>query len=771
MASFAAKSRLKWLIPLTCFIGLGILTVAILLGIGVIPTSVPKSKRTPSPAKTSKTTTHLPLTRDVLSGEPGDVITRFANDGTGWEPHIKAMIHKIVSAGSTCVDVGANLGIHTLAMSAATGPGGHVFAIEPQAVALKHLTLNTAGCTNVSIVPAAAGKTCAPKSVRMCPPVHGNMGATSIDFKGAHGFGELLDVVTVDSLAQTKPVSFIKIDVEGYEMQVLQGATTTIRNARPLMLVEIQERCLVQAGTSTAAVMRWLMGQGYVLYRIQCTEPRNTFWADHLCVPKEKDGERNWAATTGFPCERFDGHGLLKCVFTPAVEHAYTTAEVLQDTTLSIHAMCFNEEDMLPLFVTYYQSLFGDKVHIHIHDNESTDGSRAVALALGCAVHTFTTGGKFNELTLTERRSSCWWPDEESSTWVLVCDVDEFLTITPELLASCAAVPCVKANGIQMVGTDSEHAWPTTITCGYPDNAYSKCVLFQRAAFQQVRFANGSHNAQFVPYGAASFSSDLIAPRAEMVLYHFKYLSAQFAYDKLHPRFCRRDSAMSASIDLQGQQATSLLAMENVMHAERGKCTYLLAASTVFASLPPPVFTQDWVYHHVREVLQQVRTGELSVPSCDALVVEIGAFEGRTTLDLASTFPNHTIVSVGPWGAEITEQFGRFLRNTCRVRNQVRVRRGKSADILASWDPPQVVKFACIDGDHSAEGVYTDARFIWPHVVPEGLVLFQDYKWASPELDGLQCPKLGIRQWLSEHTHDAQVLFVSEQVLFVRKLA
>jgi FkbM family methyltransferase len=705
----------------------------------------------------------------MLSGEPGDVITRFANDGTGWEPHIKAMIHTIVPPGSTCVDVGANLGMHTLAMSAATGPGGHVIAIEPQAVALKHLTLNTAGCTNVSIVPAAAGKTCAPKSVRMCPPVHGNMGATSIDFKGAHGFGELLDVVTVDSLPQTKQVSFIKIDVEGYEMQVLQGAATTIRNARPLMLVEIQERCLVQAGTSTAAVMRWLMGQGYVLYRIRSTEPRYTFWADHLCVPTEKDGERDWAATTGFPCERFEGHGLLKCVFTPAVEHAYTTAEVLQDATLSIHAMCFNEEDMLPLFVTYYQSLFGDKVHVHIHDNESTDGSRAVALALGCTVHSFATGGKFNELTLTQRRSSCWWPDEESSTWVLVCDVDEFLTITPELLASCAAVPCVKASGFQMVGTDSAHGWPTTTSFGYPDNAYSKCVLFRRAAFLQVRFGNGSHNAQFVPYGAASFSSDSIAPRADVVLYHFKYLSAQFAYDKLHPRLCRRDSAMPASMDLQGQQATSLLAMENVMHAERGKCTHLDAANTVFASLPPPFFTQDLACH-VSKVLHQVRAGELSVPSCDALVVEIGAFEGRTTLDLAATFPGHTIVCVDPWGADLTGQFGRFLRNTCRVRNQVCVKRGNSADILASWDPTQTMKFACIHGDHSAEAVYADARLIWPHVVPGGLVLFDDYKWAPPGLDASLCPKLGIDLWLSEHKSDAHVLYVSEQVL-VCKLA
>jgi hypothetical protein len=413
--------------------------------------------------------------------------------------------------------------------------------------------------------------------------------------------------------------------------------------------------------------------------------------------------------------------------------------------------------------------LFGDKVHIHIHDNESTDGSRAVALALGCTVLTFTTGGKFNELTLTERRSTCWWPDEESSTWVLVCDIDEFLTITPELLASCAAVPCVKANGIQMVGTDSEHAWPTNITCGYPNNAHSKCVLFQRAAFKQVRFGNGSHNAQFVPYGAAPFSSDSIAPHAEVVLYHYKYLSAQFAYDKLHPRFCRRDSAMSASIDLQGQQAASLLAMETVMHAERGKCTYLLASNTVFASLPPPFFTQDWAYH-VRKVLQQVRAGELSVPSCDALVVEIGAFEGRTTLDLAATFPNHTIICVDPWGADLTGQFGRFLRNTCRVRNHVRVRRGKSADVFASWDPAQVVKFACIDGDRSVEGVYADARLIWPHVVPGGLVLFEDYKWAHPGLDASQCSKLGIDLWLSEHTSDAHVLHVSDQVL-VRKRA
>jgi FkbM family methyltransferase len=713
----------------------------------------------------------------MLSGEPGDVITRFANDGTGWEPHIKAMIQQIVPAGSTCIDVGANLGMHTLAMSETTGPTGHVYAIEPQPVALKHLQLNTAACSNVHIVTAAAGKACATKAVRMCPPIPGNMGATSLDFKNAYGFGDLLDVITVDSLPQPSPVAFMKVDVEGYEMYVLQGAANTIRRARPVMLIEIQERCLVQAGTSTAAVMRWLLGQGYVLYRIRSTEPRYTFWADHLCVPVEVDGTRDWAATTGFPCDRFDAHGMVECTFTPAVEHAYTTARVVKDTLLTIHAVCYNEEDMLPLFINYYQSLFPGQVHIHIHDNESTDTSRGVALAMGCTVHTFSTGGKFNEHTLTERRCACWWDDEESSTWVLVCDVDEFLTISPEVLVSCASEPCVKANGFQMVGSDSDHAWPPAICTGYPDGAYSKCTLFQRSAFREVRFGIGSHKAEFVPYNGVPFSSDAVAPHTAVALYHYKFLSAQFAFAKLNSRLKRRDPSMSSAMDTQGQLATSLEAMSATMLAQRAKCTALPGALTLFGHMPSPSFTQDWACF-VRKVLLQVRTGELAVPSCDALVVEIGAFEGRTTLDLAQTFPHHTIVCVDPWAdgnyseklaIDLSGQFGRYLRNTCRVRNQVQIHRGMSADVFAHWEPHNTIKFAFINGDHSAQGVLTDARLVWPHVVPGGLVLFDDYTWAPAGLDASQCPKQGIDQWLLENSHEAHVLHVGEQVL-VRKL-
>lgn len=69
-----------------------------------------------------------PTAFPLLQGVPGDVITRFVHDGKGWEPHIQRLIARIVPTGATVVDVGANIGVHTVALAAAVGPTGTVYA-------------------------------------------------------------------------------------------------------------------------------------------------------------------------------------------------------------------------------------------------------------------------------------------------------------------------------------------------------------------------------------------------------------------------------------------------------------------------------------------------------------------------------------------------------------------------------------------------------------------------------------------------------------------
>ena len=72
--------------------------------------------------------------------------------------------------------------------------------------------------------------------------------------------------VTIDDLVRQHPegrVSFIKIDVQGAELRVLQGATHTLAASRPALLVELDEKALRSQHTSTEALVEFLGSYGY----------------------------------------------------------------------------------------------------------------------------------------------------------------------------------------------------------------------------------------------------------------------------------------------------------------------------------------------------------------------------------------------------------------------------------------------------------------------------------------------------------------------------
>jgi len=79
--------------------------------------------------------------------------------GRGYEEEFQRLIRRAVTPGSVCMDIGANIGLHTLGMGRAAGPHGRVFAIEPEsrnfALLSENLRLNR--IENVTLIRAAAG--------------------------------------------------------------------------------------------------------------------------------------------------------------------------------------------------------------------------------------------------------------------------------------------------------------------------------------------------------------------------------------------------------------------------------------------------------------------------------------------------------------------------------------------------------------------------------------------------------------------------------------
>jgi FkbM family methyltransferase len=145
------------------------------------------------------------------------------------------LFRQVVRPGWTVVDAGANIGAHTLVFARQAGPRGFVYAFEPQPVVFQTLCANVAlaGLTNVDCRCVAVGETA---GTAMVPPVNynreGNFGGVTM----GSGAGESIPVVTIDGL-ELPQCHFLKIDVAGRELAVLEGARRTIERWRPILYV------------------------------------------------------------------------------------------------------------------------------------------------------------------------------------------------------------------------------------------------------------------------------------------------------------------------------------------------------------------------------------------------------------------------------------------------------------------------------------------------------------------------------------------------------
>ncbi len=170
-----------------------------------------------------------------------------------------SLFRQLLRPGDVVLDVGAHIGAHTLALSHLVGPGGSVFAFEPQRILHQVLCANAAlnGLTNVFARQAAvgeeAGKIVVPSLDYSQQKV---FGALSL---GDHPTGERVDVITVDGLKLDR-CQFIKIDVEGMEEKVLRGASETIARLKPFLYVENDRP------DKSADLIRCVQSLGYTAY-------------------------------------------------------------------------------------------------------------------------------------------------------------------------------------------------------------------------------------------------------------------------------------------------------------------------------------------------------------------------------------------------------------------------------------------------------------------------------------------------------------------------
>jgi FkbM family methyltransferase len=158
-----------------------------------------------------------------------------------YEGHVRAELVSRVSAGDTCIDVGANIGVHAVALARAVGPTGRVVAIEADPAVADRLDANVLlnGLENVRVVRAAAHATSGlTLGLNTTPPSSRSHAQGSL-LRLGHLTGSVVAVPTlkVDDLG-LRDVRLVKVDVEGAEWDVLQGALTTLERDHPTIVFE-----------------------------------------------------------------------------------------------------------------------------------------------------------------------------------------------------------------------------------------------------------------------------------------------------------------------------------------------------------------------------------------------------------------------------------------------------------------------------------------------------------------------------------------------------
>lgn len=189
-----------------------------------------------------------------------------------YEPGNLRVIRASVRPGDCCIDVGANVGAMTFAMAQAAQPGGRVYAFEPGPPFFSRLTRNvslnpsyadTIMCENLGVSDVVGTLRWAEDSSDLG---RGNGGVVSSG-------GVDIPVTTLDAYAAEHikgRVAFIKVDVEGWELHVLRGARTLLREHRPVVLFETLPEFDVQSHGQFFAGLGALMREcGYDLFGVK----------------------------------------------------------------------------------------------------------------------------------------------------------------------------------------------------------------------------------------------------------------------------------------------------------------------------------------------------------------------------------------------------------------------------------------------------------------------------------------------------------------------
>ena len=179
------------------------------------------------------------------------------------DPQERELIKKIVKSGDIVVDVGANIGIHTLILAKCVGKNGHVYAFEPSPNNVKLIkgSVDLNNFKNVSVIDRAVSD----KPGKNIFYFSDGISAHSLSDFG-YGKGSIeIDVETLDNFFKNtnSKIDFLKIDAEGYDFKVIKGMKNILKNPDVKILIEFFPERLQKAKDSPREFLEYLLNNEF----------------------------------------------------------------------------------------------------------------------------------------------------------------------------------------------------------------------------------------------------------------------------------------------------------------------------------------------------------------------------------------------------------------------------------------------------------------------------------------------------------------------------
>lgn len=189
-------------------------------------------------------------------------------DGVLPEQGTLKVINRFLKPGDTFVDVGANVGLFSLLASRVVGPTGKVIAIEPAPVTIEALRTTVranglAGIVTIKEVAAGAEQGLGTLAVTQ-NSTHNSLLATDASANSVVSL-----IAPLDEIVGTTIPDMVKIDVEGWEPQVLEGMKSILQtNPNLIVIMDFEPAHIRRTGISAATWVQRMLSAGLHIFEI-----------------------------------------------------------------------------------------------------------------------------------------------------------------------------------------------------------------------------------------------------------------------------------------------------------------------------------------------------------------------------------------------------------------------------------------------------------------------------------------------------------------------